>query len=315
MPCGFEKAGRFPGSPAAGFCARGSFAEGRCRSRSGASWSLHQCRRARCNRREWHQVCHRYVFGGGLSRCFSRFGFTDEGHQLSRSHCSAFRPGVSVLLPAPQEVLQAAKDWILGASEDSGLAFYSAEGFLEAEEGELPGQFPLATPPSRKAKRATKPAVTPTGGGVPGERARRVTTASLAASLDQLLAVVPALSSQIQTLSEKQQLLESRVVAPSRAGALGLSQPLSASLVPAAGGAQDVAKMFATPPPRTKEPGLLGLSKAQSHQPLEPWSLQLWRRREPMRRRRRGIWRVQSLPNHRPSPPCCGKWHRAARTR
>ena len=156
MPCGFEKAGRFPGSPAAGFCARGSFAEGRCRSRSGASWSLHQCRRARCNRREWHQVCHRYVFGGGLSRCFSRFGFTDEGHQLSRSHCSAFRPGVSVLLPAPQEVLQAAKDWILGASEDSGLAFYSAEGFLEAEEGELPGQFPLATPPSRKAKESHK---------------------------------------------------------------------------------------------------------------------------------------------------------------
>lgn len=165
--------------------------------------------------------------------------------------------------------MQAAKDWILGASEDSGLAFYSAEGFLEAEEGEVPGQFPLATPPSRKAKRAAKPAVTPTGGGVPGERAKRVTTASLAASLDQLLAVVPALSSQIQTLSEKQQLLESRVVAPSRAGALGLSQPLSASLVPAAGGAQDVAKMFATPPPRTKEPGLLGLSKAQSHQPLE----------------------------------------------
>lgn len=30
-----------------------------------------------------------------------------------------------------------------------------------------------------------------------------------------------------------------------------------------------MAKMFATPPPRTKEPGLLGLSKAQGHQPLE----------------------------------------------
>ena len=62
----------------------------------------------------------------------------------------------------------------------------------------------------------------------------------------------PALSSQLQTLTEKQQLLESRVVAPSRAGALGLSQPLSLSLAPMATGAREVAQMVATPPPRTR---------------------------------------------------------------
>lgn len=81
------------------------------------------------------------------------------------------------------------------------------------------------------------------------DKPRRVTTASLAASPDQLLTVVPALSSQLQNFTEKQQLLENGVVAPSRAGALGLSQPLSSSLAPMTSGAREVTQVVATPPP------------------------------------------------------------------
>ena len=58
-----------------------------------------------------------------------------------------------------------------------------------------------------------------------------MTTADLAVSLDQLLQVVPRLSDQLQDLSQRQVQLEDRMVAPSRAGALGLAQPLFSTLL------------------------------------------------------------------------------------
>lgn len=119
------------------------------------------------------------------------------------------------------------------------------------------------TPRSKRPeRRQKKPAVgggTPTGTAVP-EKPKRITTASLAASMEQLLDLVPSLSSQLQTLAQRQDALENRVAVPTRASALGLSQPLAAGLSRSPVSSSMVANVVA-PPPRTKEPALhpLGL--------------------------------------------------------
>ncbi|CAL1133166.1 unnamed protein product [Cladocopium goreaui] len=130
-------------------------------------------------------------------------------------------------LPSPTDLLRLAKDWISAAGEETGLGFYTATGG-ESPVEETDRDLEVNTPP-RRAKRAPRVAATPTGSGV-APKAKKPTTASLAASMEQLLDVVPSLSTQIQDLAQRHQVLENRLVAPSRAGALGLSQPLSSSL-------------------------------------------------------------------------------------
>ena len=182
-----------------------------------------------------------------------------------------FDPENPFALPSPADVVSLARDWIRGAGDETGLTFYSADGHLEDQEN-LP-QSPMQaqrpfTPSSRRPRGTPKPNVTPSGSGKPAEKPKRVTTASLAASLDQLLDVVPALSSQIQDLAEKHQVLENRMVAPSRAGALGLSQPLSAAFPQASSSLSTFARNIA-PPPRTKESvGFQGM-RALDFQPKE----------------------------------------------
>ena len=179
-------------------------------------------------------------------------------------------------LPSPAELLRAARDWISAAGEDTGLAFYSAEGGQDLEEeGRTSGDsaLPRQPPPPRRARRSAKPAATPTGGASSAEKPKRVTTASLAASMDQLLAVVPSLSGQLQELTKKQQMLEDRLVAPSRVGALGLSQPLSATMPqPVAAGA--VAKALHVPPPRTRGQLSLDFRPAMDFKPEELTALE-----------------------------------------
>lgn len=156
--------------------------------------------------------------------------------------------------PDPALLLSQTMDWVRGSDQEMGLAFYSAE---DLEEGSPEGASTPRQPGAKtrtKQRRSVPGADTPTGGGGGGgAKPKRITTASLAASMDQLLEMVPTLSGQIQTLSVRQEALENRLVAPSRAGALGLSQPLSSTLAsrPVAPGI--VAKAIASPPPRTKE--------------------------------------------------------------
>ena len=135
----------------------------------------------------------------------------------------AFDPDSPYALPDPTQILRTAHDLVMAAGEETGLAFYSADGHHEdgansGEESRRSARSPLLAS-ARKSKRLPKQSAVPTGGGPAGERPKRVTTASLAASLDQLLNVVPVLSDQIQDLSQKHQMLETRLVAPTRAGA------------------------------------------------------------------------------------------------
>ena len=133
-----------------------------------------------------------------------------------------FDPDSIFNLPSPTDLLRLAKDWISAAGEETGLGFYTATGG-ESPVEETDRDLEVNTPP-RRTKRAPRVAATPTGSGV-APKAKKPTTASLAASMEQLLEVVPSLSTQIQDLAQRHQVLENRLVAPSRAGALGLSQP------------------------------------------------------------------------------------------
>lgn len=170
---------------------------------------------------------------------------------LAEDIAMAFDPESPFTLPSPVELLQGARDWIRGAGEETGLNFYSAEGQSETEIDEAI-RSPRAAAPKR-SRRLPKAGATPTGGGGPSGRPKKLTTADLAMSLDQLLQVVPRLSDQLQDLSQRQVQLENRIVAPSRAGALGLAQPLSSTITPHVAGASSVADVVSAPPSKDKE--------------------------------------------------------------
>eukprot|EP00435_Cladocopium_sp_Y103_P039111 s1573_g10.t1 len=153
-------------------------------------------------------------------------------------------------VPDPAELLPQVLDWIQASEVGSGLAFYSATG------GETPDQANGApgVPKRPKAKAGTG-----TPSGKAKEKPKKATTASLSASIENLLTVIPGLSSQMQTLTDRQKVLEDRVLAASSASFPALRQPLSnampgQSLAPSA-----VVAQIHTPPRTnlTKGPGLL----------------------------------------------------------
>eukprot|EP00435_Cladocopium_sp_Y103_P041189 s1447_g11.t1 len=142
-----------------------------------------------------------------------------------------FDPENPFSLPSPVELLRAAKDWVSAAGEETGLAFYSAVGESgeQTEESAVEAELPKASPQQpKRSRRPAKPGGIPSGSAPAAEKQKRITTASLAASMDQLLAVVPSLS-----------------------GALGLSQPLSATM-PKPVGASTVANALMSPPPKVR---------------------------------------------------------------
>ena len=159
--------------------------------------------------------------------------------------------------PAPAPTLDLAMKWVQDSDVESGLAYYSAAS-VEAPP-------PSSQRPSRKQRKPPGDADTPTG-AEKQQKPKRPTTASLAASMDQLLDLVPNLTSQVQTLVLRQDALETRLAAPTRAGTLGLTQPLSSSLT-AASNAGAVANLIAAPPPRTR--AQLGLAGGMDFQPPE----------------------------------------------
>ncbi|CAL1129194.1 unnamed protein product [Cladocopium goreaui] len=102
---------------------------------------------------------------------------------LAEDIAMAFDPESPFTLPSPVELLQGARDWIRGAGEETGLNFYSAEGQSETEIDEAI-RSPRAAAPKR-SRRLPKAGATPTGGGGPSGRPKKLTTADLAMSLDQ----------------------------------------------------------------------------------------------------------------------------------
>lgn len=174
-------------------------------------------------------------------------------------------------IPSPSALLQHAMEWVENAGAESGLAFYSADGQVEELE-DVDGE---GTPLSRRSTPPPKPRKPKPETSTRGEKPKRPTTASLAASLDSLLQLVPNLSSQMQDLSERQRQLEVKLKTPARASTFGLSQPLAATVAPASISSGAMAKVVATPPPKTRMSSSAGmLQGALFNQPADLLSLE-----------------------------------------
>ena len=117
-----------------------------------------------------------------------------------------FDPDSQFALPEPGPLLGAAKDWIQSADPQENLVYYSADGAAnELPDMEAESATPK-TPMRAKAKMATTPGSRkerPRAGAPPGQdgiggglpkkpdKPKKVTTASLAASLQELMETMP----------------------------------------------------------------------------------------------------------------------------
>lgn len=161
-----------------------------------------------------------------------------------------FDPESTFAIPDPSALMPLVLAWIQGSGADTGLAFYSAEG---EETVDTPPEGP------KQPRRARAKADT---GSLPEkqkEKPKRPTTASLSASIENLLATIPGLTGQIETLAERQRSLEEHVMTAGSVSYPALRQPLSKALQGPALAASVVVPQIQTPP-RTvqrQSPGLL----------------------------------------------------------
>ena len=158
----------------------------------------------------------------------------------------SFHPGLPHVFPQPEDTIAKALEWLQSQlSEDLGN-LYSHE--VTAESAEAP------VSPKQPAK--SRSARAPPGLGKATDsgkaKAKRPTTASLAASLEVLMESLPQMSSSIQALTLKTSELEQQI-SQSSSIPKQLAQPLAASVSFAKRSSLDEAvQLLKSPPPRTK---------------------------------------------------------------
>eukprot|EP00435_Cladocopium_sp_Y103_P024671 s2443_g6.t1 len=138
--------------------------------------------------------------------------FDYQAHPIEVLH--SFNANEPELMPMPSELAQAAWDWIRDPGSGELITYYSAEeGDLVPETPPLsPGAAPL---PARRRTQANG------GGGDGNQGGPRVaqqtpkkpkhTVASLAASIDQVNAVLPSLVEQLEKLSLRTETMENQI--------------------------------------------------------------------------------------------------------
>ena len=157
----------------------------------------------------------------------------------------AFVSGQPAILPRPEELVSQVLEWLAA----QGLA-RPERPYQMDEEVEVTAQSgEAAVPPKAKGRspRAGRDGAT-FSGKASTAKPKRVTTASLAQSLEEVLTTLPALSSQVQLLVDRQSTLEKRLVDASSVPKQ-LAQPLSATVALSKQGAVvDAAKLLRSPP-------------------------------------------------------------------
>ena len=161
-------------------------------------------------------------------------------------------------LPSPEELVVKATGWISVATQER-VGYYSAEEMNSApEEGEIPAL------PQRKKKPGGG---RPTGNAKNVPKPKRPTTASLAASLDSLMAAIPTLTTQVQSLQDRQVKFEERLAAAPMKTHSQLAQPLSSLLQTPPRSTLDQVARHMTPPPRTTSSPALGILAPLTEKP------------------------------------------------
>lgn len=147
------------------------------------------------------------------------------------------------LVPLPQDLVARAIAWADGGGEEteSRLQFYSAEDVPET---------PPSAAPKRAARRRTPEAGTGGGNQPKAAPKKRTTVSQLAESLDVLTATLPALTSQLQDLTTRTEMIERGMGTTSRPSAL--RAPLGPSATVGFAKASSPAELLkAMPPPRS----------------------------------------------------------------
>ena len=155
--------------------------------------------------------------------------------------------------PDPTALAGEALKWMQDAVDFPGAALYTPEVTAESE-AERPPVVPIVQPrPKVRAAGAT-----PTGKAKP----KKPTTANLAASVDSM-------SSAIQELITRQQIIEDQLRAPPNPTTAALQRPLSEQVASKQVRISDVAKEIQTPPRTATSSRLADLAMTGLGQPLE----------------------------------------------
>ena len=121
--------------------------------------------------------------------------------------------------PLRDELVAMTWDWIVQPTAGERVHYYSAAEEDQEEQELVPemadGEQPAPTQPGPKAA------------GLPIGSAKTPTVASLASSFESVMAVIPALTSQLAELNQRTKTMEERMQEPNRLSAL--SQPLGGS--------------------------------------------------------------------------------------
>ena len=125
--------------------------------------------------------------------------------------------------PAPDALLAHARDWLVSVSKEMA-AFYTP---AELPDGE--GVASSQSTPRRRAPKASLPQRKATATG-DGAKTKRVTTASLSAQLEGVVAALPALTEKLEALTMRQTSLEHQLPGLGRSTPATLAQPLGGSL-------------------------------------------------------------------------------------
>ena len=170
-------------------------------------------------------------------------------------HVQGFNINHPELVPMPADLVAQTWAWIQDPMAASLVTYYSAE------EGEVVPETPTTTPTRRTRGRAAQP-----NGGGHGEtggdataRRPRPTVASIAASLEQFSAALPALVNKVDLLTSRQEAMEAQMHQQSPARVSALRQPLGAS--PTIGSAtpslrpEKLIRDFPPPPARNTSTG------------------------------------------------------------
>lgn len=174
-------------------------------------------------------------------------------------------------IPSPPQLLAATREWVSAGAgtEGSAMPYFSAEegGVYTTDAAEEEEGLPTTPRARRKQKH-------PPGPERPTGYAKKPTVASLAASMEQLLAMNEGLVKSVESLAGRQKALEQRAApaapplqAPSQHPHQGiLRQPISTSLQGAAAPLGILAQHL-PPPPRTQAPTASGLLASPQFQP------------------------------------------------
>eukprot|EP00435_Cladocopium_sp_Y103_P047921 s630_g14.t1 len=159
-----------------------------------------------------------------------------------------FDPESTFAIPDPDALLPLVVEWIQSSQPGTSLMFYSATEQVEEElpEAERVGPRPARTPPKRTPAKAANGGITP--GGEPKQKVKKPTTASLSASLENLMTAIPGLTQQLQDLSARQKSLEDRMLVPASASCPALTQPLSKAIQGQPLAVSAIAPHIQTPP-------------------------------------------------------------------